>query len=348
MGKKVTMQLIANELNISKSLVSKALSNMPGVSEETKDKIRMTAITKGYRFVNPYTAPAASAKTGNIAVLLPREDMNDLEYWGKILRGIEEDLGKKSYSMILAGIDISVPAGEGIPSCISDNKVDGALILGFVPLPYITAVMTAGIPVVLVDSQHNQLKLDHVLAENYSGGYDAAKYMLDRGHRHIGFVGDIHYSMTFEERYRGFLAAVRDHEQAETNDKVEICHLINDRAESVIPLSISHMKQVLQKDKYPSAWVCANDPVAFTVLQLLEKANLSCPDDVSLIGFDNVNKCEMISPPLTSIDARKDVMGNRAAEMMFKRMDHPEIRAEHVHLVTQIVERASVLDLRAK
>ncbi|MFC5406980.1 LacI family DNA-binding transcriptional regulator [Cohnella soli] len=338
---KVTMQSIADKLNISKSLVSKALSNQAGVSEETKERVRLEAIRSGYRF-NSSIMNVPSSETGIIAVLLPREDLYDIEYWGRIIRCIEEELSKKSFSMILAGIDTMLSTSDGMPACITDRKVDGALILGFMPIAYIIAVQSTGIPAVLVDSLHYQSKLDHVLAENYCGGYDATRFLLDKGHRKIGFAGDISYALSFKERYRGYLDAIKDFGEQFPGEKIEQYPLTADRAGSRLPLSESEALQCFRQKEIPTALFCANDPVAFLVLQLMEKCGLNCPDDISLIGFDNVDKCEWVSPALTSVDARKDIMGQRAVQQLLRRMEEGERRPEHLMITTEIVERNSV------
>ncbi|WP_214626510.1 LacI family DNA-binding transcriptional regulator [Paenibacillus agaridevorans] len=345
MKKKVTMQAIADELKLSKSLVSKALANQSGVSEETKELIRLTAMKLGYR-INSSNKSIASSKTGNVVTLIPREDLSDFEYWGKIVRGIEEALSEMHFSMILSGIDISLPTSDGMPTSVSDRKVDGAIILGNIPPAYILAVQSTGIPVVLIDVHYNQLKLDHVLAENYSGGYDAAHYLIDYQHRKIGFVGDISYSYSFTQRFHGFNAAISEFNSRE-NSGIEAWHFIGSRQNHHTPYSPEELEVALTKPDRPTALVCGNDPIAFDVLQQLEKLNIRCPEDISIIGFDNVQKCDWVTPALTSIDACKDQFGIRAVQMLFRRMDNPEIRSEHTMISTEIIERSSVASLQS-
>lgn len=338
--KKVTMQMIADELRLSKSLVSKALANQSGVSEETKERVRLTAMNLGYP-INSSNISIISSKTGNVAVLVPRDDLKDFEYWGRIVHGIEKALSGKSFSTILSGIDTAVATSDGMPSCITDRKVDGAIILGAVPLAYILAVQVSGIPVILVDSPHVQMKMDHVLAENYLGGYEATRYLLERGHRKIGFVGDTSYAASFAERHRGFASAVRDF-RAERDVEIEAFDFTGDREESVIPYSFGETERRSLKERKLTGLVCGNDPVAFEMLRILESMALSCPQDVSLIGFDNVQKCEWVSPELTSVDACKETMGIRAVQLLFRRMEEAGLRAERIMITTEIVERNSV------
>ncbi|WP_309119132.1 substrate-binding domain-containing protein [Paenibacillus sp.] len=342
--KKVTLQMIADQLQISKSLVSKALANQKGVNEETKEKVRLTAMNMGY-MINSSALSISASRTGNVAVVVPRSDLKDFEYWGRILHGIEKALSEKSFSMILSGIDPNVATSEGLPSCVTDRKVDGALVLGAVPLAYILAIQVTGIPVVLVDVPHFvQMKLDHVLAENNLGGYDATKYLLDRNHRRIGFVGDVSYASSFAARHAGFLDAVKDF-KTEREVEIEAVSFTDARGDSIIPYSLGDADIERIRETGLTGLVCGNDPVAFEVMQSLERVGLSCPQDVSLIGFDNVQKCQWVTPALTSIDACKETMGTRSAEMLFRRMQQTDFRAEHVRITTEIIERESVRSL---
>lgn len=341
MPKKVTMQMIADELNISKSLVSKALANKPGVKDETRDKIREVAAQMGYT-TNSSVMTVSTSETGNIAVLLPREDIKDLGYWGKVIHGIEKELDTKEFSMILSGMNLQLPTSEALPSCITDHRVEGVFILGRIPPSYVLAVHSMGIPLVLVDPMYKVKgpKLDYVMAENYEGGYEAAYYLLDNGHRSIGFVGDITYSLSFKDRYRGFVDAVKDYADNKDID-VKMTTLINKR-DSEVPYCSQQVDKIFEEGRIPEGLVCGNDPVAFEVLEIMKKNNIFCPENISVIGFDNVNKSEWMNPSLTSVDACKVTIGKRAVHLMLRRLKNPDIRPEHIMITTQIIKRSSV------
>ncbi|MCD4680806.1 MAG: substrate-binding domain-containing protein [Bacteroidales bacterium] len=344
MGKKVSMQSIADELKISKSLVSKALSNKHGVSEETKKNVILTANRLGYK-TNSSIMMVPSSENGTIALLVPKEDMTDIEYWGKVIHGVEAELSKNLYSLILSALDTTQPASKGIPSCISDRKVDGAIIVGRVQTTFVHAIYATGIPVVLVDSENlSNLKLDHVLADNFGGGYEATRYLLENNHQRIGFVGDTSYSLSFRERYRGFTSAGDDFIQEFNNKKIELISISDRRENEIIPFSKVQVVKVLKSKNRPTAFLCANDPIAMIVLKTIEELGIRCPEDVSLIGFDNLNECKWMSPKLTSIDACKTTIGRRAAELMLRRVEHPNRRPECVMIMTQIYKRESVIN----
>ncbi|MDB5054529.1 MAG: LacI family transcriptional regulator, partial [Bacilli bacterium] len=148
--KKITLQMIAETLQVSKALVSKALSNDPAVNEGTRETIWKTAEEMGYRIKNTRKSMRDS-RMGNIAVLMPRAYLDDMEYWGKVIRGIDKELENNGYSMILSSIDISLSPKEGLPTSIYEKKVDGAIVMGHLPENYFNALETRKFPFVMVD-----------------------------------------------------------------------------------------------------------------------------------------------------------------------------------------------------
>jgi len=344
LAKKATMQAIADELNISKSLVSKALSNKHGVKEETKKKVIQAANRLGYK-INSSILKIGSSENGSIALILPREDLKDLEYWGKIIQGVEEELSKSLFSLILAGIDNNQPSSKGLPSCITDRKVDGAIIMGRVEATYVHAISLTGIPVILLDSD-NSSKFDHILADNYDGGFDAVNFLFENNHRKIGFVGDTRYSFSFQERYRGYKGGIDNFLQKTNDQTIALFDITDERENDRIPVSIAQLEKMLHnKQNLPTALICANDPVAMKVLEIMKKYNLNCPKDISIIGFDNLSKDQWIKPQLTSIDASISTMGKRVVELMIRRMENPKGVHEKVMIITKIVKRESVISI---
>jgi DNA-binding LacI/PurR family transcriptional regulator len=341
--KKPTMQTIADELNISKSLVSKALSNRHGVSEETKREIILTASRLGYR-INSSVMTVKESQTGTIALLLPREDLRDLGYWGRIVHSIEEELSGNLFSLILSGVDTEKPSSTGLPSCITDMKVDGAMVMGRIPATYVHAIHTKGIPIVLLDSDDfGGLKLDHVMADNFGGGYDATKLLLDKGHRRIGFVGDLSYAYSFRERHRGFVTCIQEFKQSHPEIELEAVEITGPREDSERPSWLTRLREVFDaRDNVPTSILCVNDGTAFTAIKEMHSMGLRCPDDVSVVGFDNLTNDDWLDPRLTSVDACISAMGTRAVELILRRVDEPRRRPETVLIATEIVERASV------
>lgn len=341
--KKITLQMIADQVGVSKALVSKALSNDPAVNDQTRETIWRTAGEMGYRIEKLKKATAFS-KTGNIAVLMPQAYLSDIEYWGKVIRGIDKSLSEHGYSMILSGIDIGSTPEESLPSSIVDGKVDGALLMGHMPEEYVSALSARSFPTVLVDSSLPNPPFDHVLANNYAGAYSAAEALLAAGHRKLAFVGDPETAWSFRERARGFVEGVADF-NARTGETASVSEIrgigVSGKGNYTSPEFADRLKLALQSEAV-DALFCANDMLALEAIRQLREYGLDCPDDISVIGFDDLSLSGYMQPALTTVRVPKERIGIRAAELLIRRLRQPSGAAEQVLLATTLIERSSV------
>lgn len=342
--KKITLQLIADELGVSKALVSKALSNDPAVNEVTKETIWAKAEEMGYRMKSSRKTIPAS-RTGNLAVLMPRAYLDDMEYWGKVIHGIEKELANHSFSMILSSIDISLSPKEGLPSSIYEKKVDGAIVMGHLPDSYIEALAATDFPYVMVDANLLESSIDHVLANNFLGAYQATNHLLESGHVKLGFVGDADTSWSFRERSRGFEEAIRDFNRKSSSNASAVTIEgigVSGTGMYVAAEFAKVLSRFVKADQPVTALFCANDLTAFESLKLLSEWGISCPGNISVIGFDDLTLTEIMSPKLTTVRVPKADIGSRAAQMILRRIENPDVTPEHVLLSTQLIKRASV------
>lgn len=346
---KVTLQMIADRLNVSRALVSKALSNAQDVNQVTKETIWKTAEEMGYRIKSNKKMTTSENQTGNIAVLMPRAYLDDMEYWGKVIRGIDKELENNGRSMILSSIDISLSPKEGLPTSIYEKKVDGAIVMGHLPDNYISALSVRSFPFVLVDSNFNS-RYDHVLANNFQGAYDATVLLLEAGHRRLAFVGDADSSWSFRERKKGFEEAIRvfnlnsgDKATYETVGGIGVSgkgmYITSELNESI------HRYIVNDKVTPVTGLCCANDLCAIETLNRLQDCNITCPDDVSMVGFDDLTITELMTPKLSTVSVPKSVIGSRAVQMLLKRIDNPDFIQELLLIATSLIERESVRKL---
>ncbi|MDN4525181.1 LacI family DNA-binding transcriptional regulator [Fictibacillus fluitans] len=333
----ITMQDIANKLNVSKALVSKALSNKPGVSAKTKEKIRVVAMELGYS-LTPAKQTVSLSQTDNVAVLLPRKFHEDLEYWGIVLQGIEIELQRYGYSMIVSTIDLEESSVGQLPTCIENRKVDGALILGNIPSSVVSGVQMYGTPIILVDSLNMSSQFDHVLTQNFGGTYEATKLMLNNGFKRLAFVGDQSFSWSFSERLRGYQAAITEWNNLHPNT-VSSQILTGIGGDYVSEGFEEELIKYLSKDSNPGL-VAANDPIALNCLKTAEEHDYKCPEDFSLIGFDNIAKAKWNE--LTTVDVDKNGIGKTAVELLLKRLQEENRRTVQVMLSTSIVHRNTV------
>jgi len=331
MRKRVTMDDIAAELKVSKSLVSRALSDKYGVSEETRSLIKMTALRMGYKIATP--EKSKNGKPESITLVVAQHDLQDAGFWVKVINAVERELQKHRISVFLS---ISQEENKSIPISIDQAKSSGVIILGQVPMEHIAAVNSTGLPVVFIDSKYAHLRNDHVMVNNFSASYEATRYVVQCGHRKVAFVGDPKYAYSFAERYRGYRDYVEGRPDVTTFDVIGKCESF------YIPFDRSEFLKMINSKDRPTALICANDPTAFIVYDILASCNVKIPEDISVIGFDNVEKCLWLTPKLTTMNVPKEAMGKRAVELLLQRLQDPSRSYELVLLSGDLVIRDSV------
>ncbi len=246
--------------------------------------------------------------------------------------------------MILSGIDIKLPPEDALPSSIVDGKADGALLMGHMPEMYVKALADRSFPTVLVDSSLPNPPFDHVLANNYAGAYAAGETLLAAGHRRLAFVGDPETAWSFRERARGFEECVGDFAER-TGENVHVAKIrgigVSGSGNYTAPGFAEELKQALGNGQV-SALFCANDMLALEAVRQMREFGLDCPEDVSVIGFDDLSLSGYVQPALSTVRVPKERIGTRAAELLIQRLRHPGGTAEQVLLATALIERSSV------
>jgi LacI family transcriptional regulator len=337
----MTIQDIADALGLSRNTISKALNDHPEIPKTTRDKVLHKAAELKYKqFAHlEYAGRPSPAKMGNVA-LLTRGEINTISFYSATINGIETKLSSNGCNLILTLVKSSDIESGILPPSINKLNIDGIICIEIFDKNYIETVLDAGLPVVFIDSLPNTVfpgrKYNIVLMENEVSSYTLTRMLIDRGHRSIGFVGDFHHCRSFYERWLGYDRALR-----------ETGHVGGDSFSITLKdtnpyLSIEWMKdQLLALKKLPSAFVCANDDMAISVIRSLKEMGHQVPSDIEVTGFDDIPNAEIIDPPLTTVHTYRHELGARAAESLFDRMEQPDRHNEIVHLETHIITRGS-------
>ena len=214
MAKKVTMQQIANYLGVSKFVVSKALSGKGGVSEATKERVIEAAARLGYltqRGVSKAALPTSQSHLKqSVIVLMPniRFQTKESLYWGRILDGISAELEHRSIGMVI----LSEQNIESLANFINPEGILGMIGVGEVSSSMLLEIQRLGIPMVLVDHEDDLVKLDSIFVDNFEATNRLTKQFIRMGKLEIAFIGDIHYSRSFFDRFLGYRSAMEDHQ----------------------------------------------------------------------------------------------------------------------------------------
>ncbi len=336
------MAELAAKLNVSKCLVSLALSNKYGVSEEMRNKIILTAIENGYDFSKCKKNAKLTKKT--VAITIYSMELLSNSFWSEVFMGLERELIGNGYSINIMIIGEETDYGH-IALQARELNCRGIVMIGnIVSDASVNYLKQLKIPIVLIDSySYNNTDVDCVMASNYLGGYNAAKYIAARGHKNICFVGDISYAFSFKQRCAG----VKDFFSEMDNDAIKVTYLTK-KFDDPILKNYNHEQltsYIRQHQTEYMAFICASDPIAYVIYDLCRELGLSIGKQVSVLGFDNRETPERIVPRLSSVNIPKSELGRRAAMLLKEKIEQPDKLPQIVHLPTTIEEKESVADL---
>lgn len=337
-SKKVTMKDIAEKLNMSINAVSLALNNKSGVSESTRQQVLKTADELEYLEKN--SAFVKRNQLNNICVMIEEKNFRDTRFYSRVILGIEDEAKKYHYDVIVNFIDNDHYV---LPQSIEQGKAAGIIIVGSVRDEFLIKAASCGIPMILADHASFAFDTDAILTQNTPGTYAATKYLIENGHKEIGFFGEKYLTLSFNERWIGFCEAMRRNglpvmdefcftdsidEYAARNDYQPVARILKDVR------------------KFPTAWVCANDCSAIILISALNSLGFSVPGDISVIGFDDIDLCKVITPNLTTIRVEKELMGVNAVRSLLFRMENRHEPNRHNRMTTKLIERDSVKRLK--
>jgi len=332
---KVTMNDIADRLGISKNAVSLALGNKKGVSDTLRRKVLDTA-----REMNYGNFTSSDDKSNCIISIVPEYIHNDAYFYSDIFWSIEKEAKKRSCISIMSGITKNAEKDLILPQIPPEMENKGYLVIGIINSSYIDKLLQTGFPVVSVDITHNETSVRSVSASNLPGGYAATKYLIDRGHKEIGFIGPIYSAQSVYERWCGFCQAMDIH-----GLKVEPGYnIVGNKEEFRLFDTIETLESLISKvENYPTAWFCAGDRIAVALINILIRKGIRIPDDVSVIGFDDIPISQLVLPALTTMRIDRKLMGELALDALIN--PNQDCR-QNITIAVSPVERDSVRVMR--
>ncbi|RNA66639.1 LacI family DNA-binding transcriptional regulator [Alteribacter keqinensis] len=332
MGKRVTMQDIADKLKISKNSVSQALSGKPGVSEATRKKIQQTAKSLGYRYSGAKVNTNGGHSAGNIALIASEFAFSLKSFFGEIYLAIDKEVKKRGMNLHVHSIDDVTRDNLVLPEDVENNSVSGIIVLSHISTDYINKIIDLGIPTVMIDHHHPFNHADAILINNRFAAYKAVHHLIELGHQNIGFVGNVDYSPSYLERWEGYLLALKDND---IEAKKEL--MVTDVAENGDSIN----NALNQINELPTAWFCTNDGYGFLILTSLQTRGLRVPKDASVCSFDNGQLSRISTPTTTTMNVDLTLYGKRAIEQLFWRMDNPAEPFQETLIDSNIIIRDS-------
>lgn len=333
----VTIIDVARRAGVSYATVSRVINNEAYVKEATRQRV-LQALSELDYVANRQARSLRGGRTHLIGLLV--RDLGT-GYIGEIIRGIDLGLGERDYDLLLHTTHNRRRREADYIATLTRGMVDGLLlVLPRAPEDYLSKLRQERFPHVLIDHQGIDQTGPAVGATNWQGGYDAASYLLSLGHRRIGLItGDLGLGCAVERR-AGYCAAL--HKQGAPVDPALI---INGDFSQVA--GYQGAQGLLRLSSPPTAIFASNDMMAFGVMEAVREQGLRIPEDMSIIGFDDIPQAATVHPALTTVRQPLEEMGRVATQMLFANLENPNPVEERRALPTQLVIRHSCQERRA-
>jgi len=331
---KPTIKDIAKAANVSPGTVSNALNNKKGVSDEIKQLVFKVAKELGYSKETP------NDRNTIRFVIFKRHGyvVSDTPFFSSLIEGIEKECRMQGYEMLISHVNISDEDYKETISNINNDYYSGLLILA-------TEMATEdlelfggnGAPVVLLDNYFRNCSFDCVLINNIDAAYRGTSHLIENGHKDIGYLHSSVYINNFYFRKQGYLEALSEH-GLRADERFELC------LEPTIEGSYRDMRSLLEGGglDMPTAFFADNDIIAFGAMRALKEKGVKIPEDVSIVGFDDMPFCEITSPRLTTIKVFKQEMGSIAVKRLLQKMNGRESVVQKIEVATELITRESV------
>jgi LacI family transcriptional regulator len=339
---RATMADIARSSGVSLTTVSLVLRDKPGVGPEKRQRVQQVARDLGYVLRSPTTP--SSLQMANIGLIVKSEPAYVPQanpFYSRVLAGIETACRQRQANLLYATMPVDADSYPlELPRIlVEEGAVDGLLLVGaFLNEPLAQVVKNHSAPIVLVDAYATTKRYDAVVSDNFRGGYRAALHLMRQGHRHIGIVGSHPQAYpSIRERQQGYIQALADSDLSQ--EYVAECH-ITDTGELV-----GATTRLLHQHPQVTAILAANDETALAVMDAARELGRQIPQDLSIVGFDDIDLAARVSPPLTTMHVDKAGMGRMAVQLLVNRIEYPESSPVTAAVRPHLVERDSVRTL---
>jgi DNA-binding LacI/PurR family transcriptional regulator len=359
MAKDVTAKDVAAAAAVSVVTVSRVLNNHANVAEGVRRRVLEAAAELGYLGRRRGAGPNGQSKDmrraplKDVGFLFDSHVDDDIAasnpFWSHILAGVETEARNWGIKMSYRTIVGLIRTPHVLLATIREMRLDGILLVGTAKPEVVRLIQSSGLPLVLVDNHVPQYAVDSVLSDNVEGAKAAVNYLIDEGHISIAFIGGptaagpgpINIVYTVEQRAMGYWAALRE-------NGLSIDDRLFEASDMTTAGGYESCKRLLARRAQFSALLCANDETAIGATKALREAGRRVPDDVSVVGFDDIDMAEHLTPALTTVRIHKRAIGATAVKTLIARAADPDAMPVTILLPTELIKRDSVAARRAR
>lgn len=330
-----TIKDVAQKANVSIATVSRVLNNLTGYSDKTKQKVNQAIKELGYQ-PNAIARGLINKRTQTIGVMFPKVSS---AFSSDLLHGIDEFAHDSNYSVVVCNTDNDGKRTMKYLQLLREKQVDGIIFSSEVlSKEYYEVLESMKIPVVLVSSQTDFAKVPYVKVDDYQAVHDAIQYLISKGHRKIAMIsGTKGDPIAGTPRVQGYRKALEANGIAFDSSRLVYGDFSFESGSRA-------MEALLRKAGEVTAVFAASDEMAIGALSAALKHGLNVPEDISIMGYDDLKPAQMVTPPLTTVRQPLYEMGKIASEKLIGMIETGEIAANRI-MAHSIVERQTVRTL---
>ena len=326
----VTIKDVAREAKVSVASVSRVLNGSTAVTEATRKNV--LNVVERMRYVPNVGARYLSTKqTNTIGVVLP-----DLygEFFSELIRGIDAAARERNLHLLVSSAHGNAEEAASVVRAMS-GRVDGLIVMSpHVGASFLASNLPQSLPTVLLNTKINSTTYSSINVDNYSGAFAMMRHLVENGYKRIAMISGPENNFEAQERLRGYQDALTQYlpKQATQILKGDFSEESGYRAG----------RQLQSLAVQPEAIFAANDMMAIGCLFALTEAGISVPNQIALVGFDDIPIARFVSPPLTTVRVRMAEMGGRALEQLAFVIENPKM-TKQIDLVvkTELIIRNS-------
>jgi len=328
-----TLKDVAREADVSTATVSRVLNTPDKVLPNTRQRVRRAVKKLGYRPSRVARRLRVEHGQANMIGLVIPDIQNP--FFADVTRGVEDGARERDYALILSNSDEAVERQRVALSTLRTEDVDGVILP---PVgndeDAVKELVDDGTPLVCVDRRLEHYDIDTIVSENRRGAYAAVTHLIDHGHTRIAYIGGIPGISTSRERRTGYEDALREH-GLEFDSNLSIRGSTEDRGGE------KATGRLLDLDHPPTAIFTGNNLTTLGVLATVHRRGLRVPEDVAIVGYDDIPWAMALNPPPTVVDQPGYEMGRRAVELLLQRIEDPTRSTSTITLQPKLIIRKS-------
>lgn len=328
LSRRVTLKDVAESAGVSVSTASRALSGASSISDVARERIRQAANQLGYQ-------GGVRSRSITVAIDVQAVENGMGEFLQLILAGVEEESK-------LLGMELSVKhvAMKSAAAQLSSGDSQGVLLMSMQEEKTVQALQAGGIPAVIVNGRETLMRLDSIAPANRTGGYLGTRHLIELGHRNILFLNHTGRP-TIRDRMLGSRKALTEAGiDFETMPAIEL-------QEIRLDVAYEETSRWLEQQGHGdvTAIQCYNDACALGAIAAINEHGLNVPDDISVLGFDDVPAAALNSVPITTLSIDMKDLGRRGIRQLFNRIENPDELVTYVETAVALKQRKSTASI---